>query len=934
MDLPSLPSLGMNLADYSYYTTNHPFTDVAKQSPWVAGYESTIELDSEGNLTEVSGTAIKNIFLVNDEKYPLGEYRIEWEGAGTVALASNGGTQTLTGSGAGWKTYNVSATSVSGLGLSVSSFDSGNPTRNVRILAPFTDTLSTDRFRKGYLDDLQGIGVLRFMDNNSTNNSPIANWSERTTLDHQSWETYGGSTTAWPYEIQVELCNELGCDYWICVPHLATDDYVEQLIALVESQLDEGLRIWVEYSNEVWNWQFTQAHYANDVLAPLYDLPNSYQAYGRRAGEIITIFKAASDRVVGIVAGQHASASVLTNALIGSTIDGVQMADVASIAFYWSADTDILWDGYDGGDLTAAKQDFFDSIVDTQESVYIPAAIANKAVADSYQMPLVSYEGGQHITHSAKPYADDTGFLEVIRDAQKDALMAYVYSQMLGAWRDSGGTTFSHFVDITKPSKHGCWGLKEFYDSPDTEAKFQAFHDFKDSIDPTIANEFLPVISSDPLTIAEGPTGRVAPLTQGRGPFLYEIVGGADAALFEGGEFIEPHSPLNASLPTDANNDGIYEVEVQATGWYGLGSPQALELEVSEVFDSTGWTGKDVFKLRNPIGAADNFFYILNAGLLSASFKAAMRSDGGDIRATKSDGTQLPVYLHNWIDGESNENIYIGYGSRTTADEHIWLFAGNASASQPDPEEPFGQFAVFPDTFKAIWADGAGDDITSNANHLTMTGSPTVGGAAGPIDGSRATAYTSGIVGKRDVITPSIDGTLTHLALCKSNDADGDRYITRLSTADFESRADLLLQSYTIRPYVSGSGGAGFIDGSSIDDGEWNYIAFTHSPTSRVTWLNGAADVPVNTSNTTTGMNKVTVGAFNTGSATWEGPLSLLAIADSVLSAAFHEHFYRMMDGENDPTQSGFYEALGWEVISEPVIGVGPRINGGLVRCT
>ena len=58
------------------------------------------------------------------------------------------------------------------------------------------------------------------------------------------------------YEDCIELANEAHKDMWINIPALATTDYVQQLAQLIHTKLDPGLKVYVEYSNETWNWAF------------------------------------------------------------------------------------------------------------------------------------------------------------------------------------------------------------------------------------------------------------------------------------------------------------------------------------------------------------------------------------------------------------------------------------------------------------------------------------------------------------------------------------------------------------------------------------------------------------------------------------------------------------------------------------------------------
>ena len=50
----------------------------------------------------------------------------------------------------------------------------------------------------------------------------------------------------------IELCNEAQKDMWINIPALATPSYVQSLAQLIDSELDPNLNVYVEYSDETW----------------------------------------------------------------------------------------------------------------------------------------------------------------------------------------------------------------------------------------------------------------------------------------------------------------------------------------------------------------------------------------------------------------------------------------------------------------------------------------------------------------------------------------------------------------------------------------------------------------------------------------------------------------------------------------------------------
>ena len=160
------------------------------------------------------------------------------------------------------------------------------------------------------------MAYVRYMGWNNTNNSKVSSWSDRTKGSDMFW----GGASGVPYEYQIQLSNETKEDLWITVPHLADDNYVRNLAYMVKQQLSPGLRVWVEYSNEVWNGGFAQFQYAYNVLQPKYGVTNSELAYGRRSAEIFDIFSSQLNdpkRLVRVVAGQNANSWVLDQALTG-----------------------------------------------------------------------------------------------------------------------------------------------------------------------------------------------------------------------------------------------------------------------------------------------------------------------------------------------------------------------------------------------------------------------------------------------------------------------------------------------------------------------------------------------------------------------------------------------------------------------------------------
>lgn len=126
-------------------------------------------------------------------------------------------------------------------------------------------SLATNIWRSEFLALVSSFnGPWRFMDWNSTNYNPSVNWADRTLPTASQYEQYGAPDSSgdapsienkgMAYEWQIDLCNRTMRDFWVCIPHQATDAYVTALATLIQDHLHPSLKVYVELSNEVWNF--------------------------------------------------------------------------------------------------------------------------------------------------------------------------------------------------------------------------------------------------------------------------------------------------------------------------------------------------------------------------------------------------------------------------------------------------------------------------------------------------------------------------------------------------------------------------------------------------------------------------------------------------------------------------------------------------------
>ncbi len=99
------------------------------------------------------------------------------------------------------------------------------------------------------------IKVFRTMDMTIASGNFETDWADRslpTSVKIGNAFSDGGNNIV-PWEFIFDLAGRLQMDPWICIPHRATQDYVDQLATLIHNKLPAGRKVWLELGNEVWN---------------------------------------------------------------------------------------------------------------------------------------------------------------------------------------------------------------------------------------------------------------------------------------------------------------------------------------------------------------------------------------------------------------------------------------------------------------------------------------------------------------------------------------------------------------------------------------------------------------------------------------------------------------------------------------------------------
>ncbi len=491
-------SLGINLAGLTDWNSELPLVDLMKSSrqwisqqkgqPWGKGPQ--LAVDEKGWVTKLDPDCYIEVPMCTGlgPHIPSGQFVLLYDGKGTIVVNNC----TIDSSAPGRIAFTPDK-SKGEFWLRITAIDPTDYPKNIRVLLPGTEkTYKTDPFNPTFLARWKGVSTLRFMDWQDTNNTQVVHWADRTQPDDFS---FAGGHKGVPVETMVDLANRLGADPWFCMPDQADDDYIRNFAALVKQKLDPKRKVYIEYSNEVWNSMFHQNKYAvqqGQVLnfgAKERPWEGGGNYYAHRSVQIFNIWSdvfGSHDRLVRLLAWQ-AGSTWWTDNIVLPFEDAYKSTDALAIAPYL---TYLPSPGGKTLDSDVIAKGTADQVLDYVETVSLPDSVkwitGQKAVADKYHIQLIAYEGGQHLVGVGNaPNNDDLNKLLIA--ANSSPRMGAIYDKYFDAWRASGGGTFSYFSSVGKWSKWGSWGVIQNWDDDTAQSpKYQAIAHFAQACGKTL----------------------------------------------------------------------------------------------------------------------------------------------------------------------------------------------------------------------------------------------------------------------------------------------------------------------------------------------------------------------------------------------------------------------------------------------------------------
>jgi hypothetical protein len=345
--------------------------------------------------------------------------------------------------------------------------------RNVKLMRP--GYLPTDTFSRPFLDRLAMFQVLRFVGYSKTIDSPQVNWSDRTLPTSATQQ--GPAGAAWEYAI--ELANLTGKDPWINIPDQATNHYVRQLATLFRDNLAPDRKLYVEWSNEVWNDIFDQTRRNYDATNAEIATGRSNLNYDGETNQVYLAWRRTARRgkeVSDIFRSVFGDAAMMTRVRpvlaghLGRPVAIIQGLEFIANVFgppsrYFYAIAPALYFDIDNNTRTDLTVDQIFAELPAQVTALRHNVLQHTIWAQHYKLKNMAYEGGPGLAGSES--------LDAKLAANRDPRMKNLIVQLYNDWFSAGGDLFTYVGLTSRWGPSGSWGLNDDITQP-TGPKWEA----------------------------------------------------------------------------------------------------------------------------------------------------------------------------------------------------------------------------------------------------------------------------------------------------------------------------------------------------------------------------------------------------------------------------------------------------------------------------
>ncbi|MCK5813892.1 MAG: hypothetical protein KAH03_06525 [Cocleimonas sp.] len=513
---------------YDWQTKQGLDPDCTQKNSFNTQEQKLLDLDEDGWVKSIPLPEEKPIYTSVTstwrlpEHFPSGRYVVLYKGQGAIKLE---GDLKIIQNRAGHIEFDLRSPKRN-LRLLITATNPQNYIREIHIVAKRNEhNYQQQIFNIDYLNRLEPLEAIRFMTWSNTRGNDATEWYQRAT---PSFAHYSG-TKGVPAERMIDLANIINATPWLSVPYKASDDYMLRYAKMVKKRLRKDQKIYLEYSNEMWNTIFPATTYAARKADKLWRFPYTdkppYQRrvsmatnwYAKRTVEMCNIWKKEfgkqRNRVKCVLSAQAAVPWVGTETLdcplwkeaggCGKYVDayavGPYFGDYIARLEHrpevkqWTKDPDggmtrlfreileggVLKKGHPGGAINLTLGLYADS---------------SKKLADKYGLELLAYEAGQHLIRYDPPHTvKDPAVLNMFMRAQKDPRMQEAYERYLSGWAKHGGGLLMHFYGIGELTNKNFFSMLDHVNQASTP-KYAALMQYLNSPAPA----YLPPLKKRP----------------------------------------------------------------------------------------------------------------------------------------------------------------------------------------------------------------------------------------------------------------------------------------------------------------------------------------------------------------------------------------------------------------------------------------------------
>lgn len=476
----------VNFSPVTDWNTESVFRDEFKMSrDWIAqhvdsswGKGGELSRDSLGWVTSFNDGQYAEtvIFTEGERNVDGGDFVLLYDGEGEIEIRNT----TVTKKEAG--RIEVTLNPGQQVFIRVLSVNEDNYIRNIHFVrVADEETFRDEPFHQQFIDRWSGYFGIRYMPWMHTNDAACSTWADRTVPQSNTQTDKRGVAL----EYMIHYANITNTHPWFSLNHNVDDEYIRKFAEMVRDSLNPELKIYIEYSNEVWNTVFKAYRWCSNKGLALGIGSDEYRAalhfQAKRSIEMFKIWEevfGGTERLVRVIASHG------ENHWSGEQVlkydDAYKMTDVFAIAPYFG--------GYLGNpdtqeDVATWSLDrLFDTLThvvkyEDRDQMQDNMDMLKTKFGDR-DIRLTVYEGGQHMVgYNGAEHNPDLE--ELFKKANRDQRMREVYMTYLNHWKEIGGAEFAIFISIERYSKWGSWGLKERETDTDEDSpKYMAMLDF------------------------------------------------------------------------------------------------------------------------------------------------------------------------------------------------------------------------------------------------------------------------------------------------------------------------------------------------------------------------------------------------------------------------------------------------------------------------